>query len=87
MWLATLQIELELQKYNHIKISFGEVYRRIFVQKSRFTAQLAHCSKTKFPMVYRTKKILNTVISNCTHMSTCTLRLIEVHFNYRMVMD
>ena len=36
------------------KFSFGEVYHRIYVQKSRFTAPLAHCRKTKFPTVYLT---------------------------------
>ena len=36
------------------KISFGEVYRRIYVRKSRFTAPLTRRRKTKFPTVYPT---------------------------------
>ena len=36
------------------KFSFGEVYRWIYVRKSRFTASLARRRKTKFPTVYPT---------------------------------
>ena len=36
------------------KIFIGEVYRRIYVRKSRFTAPLARRCKTKFPTVYPT---------------------------------
>ena len=59
MQLATLRFELKLQKgitmgITIFKFSFGEVYRRIYVQKSRFTARLARRSKTKFPTVYPT---------------------------------
>ena len=35
------------------KISFGEVYHRIYGQKSHFTAQIALHRKTKFWTVYR----------------------------------
>ena len=57
MWLATLQFERKLQKCIGIwitifKISFGEVYPWIYGQKSRFTAPLVHCCKTKFPTLY-----------------------------------
>ena len=36
------------------KFFIWEVFRRIYVRKSRFTAQLACCLKTKFPIVYPT---------------------------------
>ena len=40
--------------YPYSKFSFGEVYRRIYVRKSRFTALLTRRRKTKFPTVYPT---------------------------------
>ena len=57
MRLATLQFETKLQKCIRMgitvfKLSFGAVYRRIYVRKSRFTAPLARRRKTaKFPTV------------------------------------
>ena len=36
------------------KMFIGEVYRRIYVRKSRFTAPLTRRRKTKFPTVYPT---------------------------------
>ena len=59
MRLATLQFERKIQKCIRMgitifKISFREVYRRIYVRKSRFTAPLARRRKTKFPTVYPT---------------------------------
>ena len=56
MRLATLQVEAKLQKCNQ----FGEVYRRIYVRKSRFTATRRR--KTKFPTVYPTVNLPNTLI-------------------------
>ena len=43
MWLGTLKIEIKLQKFIRMGITifqflFGEVYCRIYVQKSRFKA-------------------------------------------------
>ena len=57
MRLATLKFEVKLQKCFRIeiiifKISFREVYRRIYVRKSHFTAPLVRHRKTKFPTVY-----------------------------------
>ena len=40
--------------YPYSKFSFGEVYRRIYVRKSRFTSPLTRRRKTKFPTVYPT---------------------------------
>ena len=40
--------------YPYSKFSFVEVYRRIYVRKSRFTALLTRRRKTKFPTVYPT---------------------------------
>ena len=56
---ATLQFETKLQKcirmgITMFKFSFGEVYRRINIRKSPFTAPLARCRETKFPTVYPT---------------------------------
>ena len=53
MRLATLQFERKLQKcirmgINIFKISFGEVYRRIYIPKSSFTAPLAGHVKCDF---------------------------------------
>ena len=36
------------------KFSFREVYRRIYLQKSRFMAPLTRRRKTKFPTIYPT---------------------------------
>ena len=57
MRLAKLQFEMKLQKcirmgITIVKILFGEVYRRIYVQKSHFKAPLARHGKTKLPTVY-----------------------------------
>ena len=53
MRLATLQFELKLQKCIRMgitifKISFGEVYRRIYVRKSRFTVSSRVAVKLNF---------------------------------------
>ena len=72
MRLATLQFETKLQKCIRMgitlifKISFGEVYRRIYVWKSRLTAPLARRRKTKSQLYIQQylpkSKISNTVI-------------------------
>ena len=53
MRLATLQFEKKqpngiIMGITIFKISFGEVYRRIYVQKSRFTAPLVRRRKLNF---------------------------------------
>ena len=57
MRLAMVQFETKLQKCIRMGITifnfaFGEVYRRIYIRKSHFTAPLARRRKTKFPTVY-----------------------------------
>ena len=59
MRFATIQFERKFQKYIRMgttifKVSFEEVYRRIYGPKSRFTAPLASRRKTKFPTIYST---------------------------------
>ena len=56
---VTLKIEIKLQKCSRMgitifKIFIWEVYRRIYVRESRFTAPPARHRKTKFPTEYPT---------------------------------
>ena len=62
------------------KFSFGEVYRRIYVRKSRFTAPLARRRKTKFPTVYPTRYIVGYTFGN--HVSRLRSR-VAVKLNFR----
>ena len=78
MRLPTLQFVTKLQKYIRMgitifKFPFVEVYRRIYVRKSRFTAPLARRSKTKFPTVYPATylpkwKFLIQLSPNCVYL-------------------